>query len=502
MAGDTLIDLIGQRFGRLTVISRAENRHGKVFWNCDCDCGNKTVAIARELRRGLRKSCGCLRGGFIDIAGKKFGNLTVISRAENRGGYRSFWNCECDCGNGALVRGDRLRNGEIKSCGCLRKQKEKSPCSFPGCEKPATGKQDLCSTHYSHRKAGKALKPIGYRPTLQERIEALTSRSESETGCWRWLGSVSDYGRPRICRNGKPYVVARLVLEAKAGPAPDGKPYACHDCGNGWCVNPDHLRWDSPTANARDQSRENYDEDGNKKPCSFDGCDRPRRTRGLCKAHYQRLRKGQELSPIHKPNPKALCAFDGCDNPVYSAGLCSGHYQQKWHGRELAPLKEYRLPRLHKRKKREAMACAFPDCDQAAKTKGLCTVHYSQHQRGKELKPIGWKPAPAPLSERIEARTIKGKGCWFWAGFHADNGRPMLSVEGRNRLVARLVLMLNVGSPPPGKPNACHSCGNKRCINPAHLRWDSTLKNNRERWKHEAERNQRSDKGVFYDQLL
>lgn len=496
MAADTLIDLTGQRFGRLTVISRAENRHKKVFWNCDCDCGNKTVAKANELRNGRRKSCGCLRGGFIDIAGKKFGKLTVVERAR-----RGRWLCDCDCGNQTVKDSASLRSETSTHCGCLRKEKEKSICSFSGCERPATGKQDLCITHYSQQKAGKELKPIGYKPTPQERIEALTSKPEGENGCWRWHGHFSDYGRPRISRNGKPYVVARLVLEARAGPVPDGKPYACHDCGNGWCVNPNHLRWDTAIENARDQSRENYDEHGNKKPCSFPGCNRPMRTKQLCKAHYQQLREGRKLTAIRKPNPAARCAFGGCDNPVYSSGLCSGHYQQRWHGRELAPLKKYRLPSPRKRKKRKAMPCAFPDCNREAKTKGLCVVHYSQHQRGKELKPIGWKPPPVPLSERIKAKTIESNSCWFWAGFHAENGRPMLSHEGKNRLVARLMLKLTVGYPPPGKPNACHSCGNKRCVNPTHLRWDSQRKNIQERYEQERKES-RSDRGVFYDRLL
>ena len=56
-----LIDLAGQRFGRLTVVSRAENTlEGRARWLCKCICGNQTVATGKGLRNGCTKSCGCL----------------------------------------------------------------------------------------------------------------------------------------------------------------------------------------------------------------------------------------------------------------------------------------------------------------------------------------------------------------------------------------------------------------------------------------------------------
>lgn len=55
-----LIDLTGQKFGRLTVIERAgKTNHGAAKWACRCDCGNETVVIGDELRKGNTASCGC-----------------------------------------------------------------------------------------------------------------------------------------------------------------------------------------------------------------------------------------------------------------------------------------------------------------------------------------------------------------------------------------------------------------------------------------------------------
>jgi len=60
-----LIDLTGQTFNRLTVISRAPTtispsgqRHTN--WHCICECGNETVVWGGNIKNGSTKSCGCL----------------------------------------------------------------------------------------------------------------------------------------------------------------------------------------------------------------------------------------------------------------------------------------------------------------------------------------------------------------------------------------------------------------------------------------------------------
>ena len=62
-----LIDLTGERFGRLTVIERAGTysyADGAVkipTWRCRCDCGKETVVIGRNLKSGATRSCGCIK---------------------------------------------------------------------------------------------------------------------------------------------------------------------------------------------------------------------------------------------------------------------------------------------------------------------------------------------------------------------------------------------------------------------------------------------------------
>ena len=60
-------DLTGQRFGRLTVVERAENKKDRVMWRCRCDCGNEHIVRANSLVTGRCKSCGCLQKEKVSI---------------------------------------------------------------------------------------------------------------------------------------------------------------------------------------------------------------------------------------------------------------------------------------------------------------------------------------------------------------------------------------------------------------------------------------------------
>lgn len=61
-----IIDLTGQRFGRLTVVKRAgSDGHREAMWLCKCDCGIVKSVRGRDLRNGRTVSCGCKKTEFI-----------------------------------------------------------------------------------------------------------------------------------------------------------------------------------------------------------------------------------------------------------------------------------------------------------------------------------------------------------------------------------------------------------------------------------------------------
>lgn len=59
-------------------------------------------------------------GKIVDLTGEKFGRLTVLSKAVHLVGSRAkHWHCQCVCGNAVMVREASLRNGYTASCGCV-----------------------------------------------------------------------------------------------------------------------------------------------------------------------------------------------------------------------------------------------------------------------------------------------------------------------------------------------------------------------------------------------
>ena len=79
---------------------------------------------------------------FNDITDKRFGKLKVISRAENNEYGAAMWLCECDCGEVITTPGKGLRSGHTRSCGCGKGRKHKGikyKVSENGCH--------ICTSH-------------------------------------------------------------------------------------------------------------------------------------------------------------------------------------------------------------------------------------------------------------------------------------------------------------------------------------------------------------------
>lgn len=90
--------------------------------------------LQRSLIYGASKSCWCLTKEILhnnlnDLTGKKFGRLTVLQRADDlitkNGNRFARWNCKCDCGNCTTVLASALTRSDkpSRSCGYLQKDK-------------------------------------------------------------------------------------------------------------------------------------------------------------------------------------------------------------------------------------------------------------------------------------------------------------------------------------------------------------------------------------------
>ena len=149
-------NLVGQRFGYLTVLEATNERSGgSIIWKCICDCGKECYIPTSNLSRKHTQSCGCKTAALIgealhlDLLNKKFNQLTVIKKLSVKN-QETWWLCECDCGNKIEVAGWQLTTGHVGSCGCLKSKGElkikqlfteanisfTTQASFDGCVSP------------------------------------------------------------------------------------------------------------------------------------------------------------------------------------------------------------------------------------------------------------------------------------------------------------------------------------------------------------------------------
>lgn len=107
-----LIDLTGQRFGKLIVLRRAENYvrsngHKESTWVCCCECGNEITVTRTNLKRA--RSCGCSKGKYIS-------DSKITHGMSNSRLYRIWQNMKNRCYNPNVDRYDRYGGRGITVC--------------------------------------------------------------------------------------------------------------------------------------------------------------------------------------------------------------------------------------------------------------------------------------------------------------------------------------------------------------------------------------------------
>lgn len=125
------LNLTGQKYGKLLVLYPGEpvirkTGHKKTTWVCKCDCGKIVTIQTESLRSGRANSCGCKNAELRreDLTNQRFGKLIAIKpdtpHYTSGGNSIPHWICQCDCGNIVSVSTRSLKNGNTRSCGCLR----------------------------------------------------------------------------------------------------------------------------------------------------------------------------------------------------------------------------------------------------------------------------------------------------------------------------------------------------------------------------------------------
>jgi len=235
------LDLVGQTFSRLSVLKFSHINKGCSYWLCLCICGNTCIVSGSKLRFGHIKSCGCIKKEKLkNLVGQVFGLWTVISFshfAKTGGRQRPYWNCRCDCGNEGVVRGDILKNGGSKSCGCYRKDRSLIPLP-----------------EYSYEEAYKRAKSI-YKH-MKQRCSNINETSFNNYGargikiCNRWLQSFENFYEDM-------------------GPAPSNK-HSIDRINNDGNYEPSNCRWATVAENNRNKRTTHFITYKNKTQCVTD----------------------------------------------------------------------------------------------------------------------------------------------------------------------------------------------------------------------------------------
>lgn len=122
LKGKTFGYLTFRGYGGDKYVNRAEK------WLFDCTCGRKDVPRNLSyVLTGRTKSCGCrykknLGAHKKDLTGQKFGKLTAISRIETK---PVKWQCTCECGSRKEIVQYMLTNGTTTHCGCESQYQDK-----------------------------------------------------------------------------------------------------------------------------------------------------------------------------------------------------------------------------------------------------------------------------------------------------------------------------------------------------------------------------------------
>lgn len=142
----------------------------------------------------------------MDLVGERYGRLTIIGEAERRG-YVRHWRCACLCGGEIVASHSNLRSGATQSCGCLHRERASAANTTHGKKRSAEyvvwmGMRQRCSNPNNSRYAdygGRGiivcerwqrfdhfLADMGQRPTPKHQLDRIDNDGNYQPGNVRW----------------------------------------------------------------------------------------------------------------------------------------------------------------------------------------------------------------------------------------------------------------------------------------------------------------------------
>ncbi len=163
------------------------------------------------------------------------------------------------------------------------------------------------------------------------------------------------------------------------------------------------------------------------KVCTFEGCKKVLRAKGLCSSHYNMMRKGEGIRPIPKFTPEELagrvCSIPSCGRKYRAKGYCQTHYNQhKEHGEITSIVIGKKKPTTY------SYLCSQEECHKTRWRNKYCYIHYHQVILNVPPKPRG-RPSqknntPCEVMSCDRMAAVKGMCSKHYSRFkrHGDTG--------------------------------------------------------------------------------
>lgn len=119
--------------------------------------------------------------------------------------------------------------------------------------------------------------------------------------------------------------------------------------------------------------------------------------------------------------------------------------------------------------------CSQLGCTKLVNALGMCAAHYKRQRLYGD--PLANKKRSGNMSWLRNIIKLNSQDCIEWPFFYSVHGYPLLSWRGLTLRAHRVACRLAHGKPQNINLHAAHSCGNKRCVNPKHIRWATALEN-------------------------